>query len=169
MFFKKNHEEPWQIAAARYCVEHSSGKGFTVDGLKQYIKSKYSVDEQQIDYFFEDEIRTPSGKQYPRKDEDRHWMPPLDLVSKVTDYDELREARKNAKQAFYFSIVAIIISSFALYVTIQFGRNQIEVSQEQIQLQNAIWDYERMRNDRIEARDVQWRQEDLQSQGRLSK
>lgn len=59
----------------------------------------------------------PQGRQYSRNDVNGMWIPPLDLVSKVTDYDELKEARKNAKSAFRLSIIAIVISTVTLIIT----------------------------------------------------
>ena len=121
-FFIKNYKkEPWQIAAARYCVNNSE-KGFTQDGLRQYIKSLYNVADGHIEQFYEEEIYKPAGRQHTRnflKNESIGvWTPPLDLVSKVTDYDELKEARKNAKQAFWLSVTAIIIAVVTLFVSI---------------------------------------------------
>ncbi len=121
--FRKNREkEPWQIAAARYCVAHSE-KGFNEEDLKGHIKSSYEVSGRFIKQFYLEEIRHPAGREHSRdflKDEDGSglWIPPLDLVSKVTDYDELKEARRNAIWAFRFSIIAIIISAVTLIVSI---------------------------------------------------
>jgi len=67
------------------------------------------------------------------------------------------------------SLIAIIVSIISFYAAVQLGVNQIEQSREQVQLQKAIWNYERMRNDRLEARDILWRREDLEAQGRLPK
>ncbi len=117
-YFKQNREkEPWQIAAARYCVNNSE-KGINKDDLKKYIKSLYSsIDDNFIEFFFSEEICQPTGRQYIRGHITSTWTPPLDLVSKITDYDELREARKNARQAFWLSIIAIIIATITLFVS----------------------------------------------------
>jgi hypothetical protein len=88
-------------------------------------------------------------------------------TSAAISYLNLKEAERSGKRAEKIAWVAIIISLVALYSAIMLGQNQIEVSREQIQNQNAIWDYEQMRNDRIEARDIQWRKADLQFQDRL--
>ena len=170
-FLRQNYQkESWQIAAARYCVVNAE-KGFSESGLQKYIKSLYAVDERHIRQFYKEEICKPAGREYARDfistEKGGVWTPPLDLVSKITDYDELQEARKNARQAFWLSIIAIIISTVTLYTSLKLGENQIESSQGQIQLQSAIWGYEQMRNDRLENRDIQWRLEDLQFQGRL--
>ena len=116
-FMKKQQKEPWQIAAARYCVENSE-KGFTSEDLKKQIQSGYSVSDAHINQFHEEELSLPTGRKFSRNQRGGYWMPPLDMVSKVTDYDELKEARKNAKNAFILSITAIIISSLTLAVTI---------------------------------------------------
>jgi len=42
-----------------------------------------------MEYFFEEEIFSPPGRKFSRNDVAGVWVPPLDLVSKVTDYDEL--------------------------------------------------------------------------------
>ncbi len=116
IFFSKNlkKKEPWQIAAARYCVNNSE-KGFGSEGLKEYIESLYEVKNAHLQQFWEEEICKPAGRSYGRNPRE-NWIPPLDLVSKVTDYDELREARKNAKQASWLAIFAIIISAAALII-----------------------------------------------------
>ena len=118
----KNHlkrnltKEPWQIAAARYCVENSE-KGFNEVDLKRYIQSRYEVSEAHLEQFISEEIHQPPGMRFSRNPRGT-WIPPLDLVSKVTDYDELREARRNARQAFWLAIIAIIISAITLIASI---------------------------------------------------
>lgn len=110
----KNKKEPWQIAVARYCVENSEN-GFSLEDLRGYIQKNYpSVHEGHISQFLEEEIQSPSGRRYNRMARGDRWIPTLDLVSKVTDYEELKEARKNSKNAFWLSIIAIIISSLTL-------------------------------------------------------
>lgn len=167
---QKHKKEPWQIAAARYCVNNAES-GFTFKELEAHINSLYRVQKEHIQQFYTEEIEKPAGREYARHyintGEGGLWIPPLDLVSKITDYDELQEARKSARRAFNISIAAIIISIFTFYTGYKLAEVQIETSQDQNHLQNAIWKYEQMRNDRIEARDVQWRLEDLQFQDRL--
>jgi len=123
-FQRKHKKEPWQIAAARYCVANSE-KGFTQKDLMEYIKSFYGVSDKYIEQFYSEEISWPAGRGHPRnfqQDADGgRWIPPLDLVSKVTDYDELKEARKNARQAFRLAIIAIIISAVSLVVNVIYG------------------------------------------------
>lgn len=119
----KEHKEPWQIAAARYCVENSE-KGFEEKDLKKYVQSLYSVSDGHINQFLEEEIHFPLGSKFSRNARAGYWIPPLELVSKVTDYDELKEARKNSKNALWLSIIAIIISAITLLVTV--FQNSIE-------------------------------------------
>ncbi|OIO19931.1 MAG: hypothetical protein AUJ23_01265 [Candidatus Magasanikbacteria bacterium CG1_02_32_51] len=108
-------KEPWQIVAARYCVENSE-KGFEEKNLKSYIQSIYSVSDGHVSQFIEEDLQFPLGSKYPRKERGGFWIPSLDLVSKVTDYDELKEARENSKNAFCLSIIAIIISALTLII-----------------------------------------------------
>jgi hypothetical protein len=109
-----NINEPWQIAAARFCVEHSE-KGFEFKELKDFINANYKVRDRHLEFFVQEEIQHPTGRQFSRQGDNGNWVPPLSLVSMVTDYDELKEARKNAKNAFYFSIIAIVISLLTLF------------------------------------------------------
>lgn len=112
-------KEPWQISASRYFVNNSE-KGFTYDGYKKFVLSNYEVREIHISQFWQETIQNPSGRQHSRNDDptSKTWIPPLELVSTITDYDELVEARRNAKQAFWLSIIAIIISAVTLLVSI---------------------------------------------------
>ncbi len=109
-------KEPWQIVAARYCVEHSE-KGFEEKDLKSYVQSLYSVSDGHVSQFIEEELHFPLGSKFSRSGRGGYWIPPLELVSKVTDYDELKEARKNSKNAFWLSIIAIVISAITLIIT----------------------------------------------------
>lgn len=115
--FQQQRKEPWQIAAARYCVKNSE-KGFTEQELKNHIQDIYSVSNGHFNQFVEEELQLPSGRKFSRSGRDGYWIPPLELVSKVTDYDELREARKSAQRASCLSIVAIIITSLSLLVQV---------------------------------------------------
>ncbi len=111
-----NKKEPWQIAAARFCAENSE-KGFEEKDLKVFIQSHYSVSDGHVSQFIEEEIHFPLGSKFSRSGRGGYWIPPMELVSKVTDYDELKEARRNSKNAFWLSMVAIIISAITLLVT----------------------------------------------------
>lgn len=116
IMFRKTRE-PWQIAAARYCVDNSE-KGFEFGDLKQFIKENYAVSDRHLEFFVQEEIQQPTGRQFSRQGDGGRWVPPLDLVSKINDYDELREARKNSKQAFWFSSVSVAISLIAMLITL---------------------------------------------------
>ena len=117
-FWKTSEKEPWQIVAARFCVQNSE-KGFDTEALKKYIQSVYSVSDGHVNQFVEEELQMPPGNKFSRSSRGSLWIPPLELVSKVTDYDELKEARKNAKNAFLLSMIAIIISAITLWVTVK--------------------------------------------------
>lgn len=107
---KNQQKEPWQIAAARYCVENSE-KGFTTDDLKAHIHSIYSVSDAHVQQFVEEELQVPSGRQFFRTGKEGKWIPPLDLVSKVTDYEELKEARESSRRAMYIAIGSLIVAT----------------------------------------------------------
>lgn len=114
-YFKSNSKkEPWQISAARYCVSNSE-KGFTKQGLETHIKSYYSVNSGHIEQFYNEEIYKPAGREHTRNfiqtDVGGVWIPPLDLVSKITDYDELQEARISSKRAIYIATGSIFIAT----------------------------------------------------------
>jgi|GEM_PF-2449550 len=124
----KKTKEPWQIVAARYCVENSE-KGFNVLALKDYLKTKYDIQDRHFTQFIDEEIQLPSGRKFSRNAGlDNLWIPPLDLVSKITDYDELQEARRNSKSAFRLSLLAIAIS----VVSTAIGIVQIFMTQDVI-------------------------------------
>lgn len=111
-----DRNEPWQIAAARFCVENSE-KGFEEKDLKTFIQSHYSVSDGHVSQFIEEELHFPLGSKFSRAGRGGYWIPPLELVSKVIDYDEIKEARRNSKNAFWLSMVAIMISAITLMVT----------------------------------------------------
>lgn len=103
--------EPWQIVAARFCVERNE---FTLKELQDFLRGlPYMIPEDHIRNFFIENIQHPSGRQFnrdPRKLPDVNetfWTAPSELVSMITDYDELKEARKNARNAWWFSLLAL--------------------------------------------------------------
>ena len=99
-----------------------------LEQLKEYIHSTYSVSDIHIQHFHEEEIHLPTGRKFSRNpDKLSKWVPPLDLVSKVTDYDELKEARRNANVASWLALVAIVISLITLNLT----REQVNISKIQ--------------------------------------
>lgn len=103
-------KEPWQIAAARYCVENSEN-GFTEEDLKNHIQSIYSVSNGHFGQFIEEELQMPSGRKFSRAGKEGYWIPPLELVSKVTDYEELKEARESSRKAMYIAIGSLAIAT----------------------------------------------------------
>lgn len=107
----KNHQrEPWQIAAARYCVENSE-KGFDLEDLKKHIQSIYSVSDGHFLQFIQEELQSPSGRKFSRSGIGGRWIAPLDLVAKVTDYEELKEARESSRRAMYIAIGSLVIAT----------------------------------------------------------
>jgi hypothetical protein len=107
--------DPWQIAAARYCVENSE-KGFTVSELKAFLGSRYNIDAFQINEFFEEEIRQPSGRQFSRIGRTNNqgsgvWTPPISLLTSLTEYDSLEEARRSSRNALRIAIGSLLVSA----------------------------------------------------------
>ncbi len=109
------NKEPWQIAAARFCVER---KEFTLRGLETFLKEEpYNIPHEHVRNFFIENIQNPPGRQFNRdfrksaEGEGGLWTAPSDLVSMVTDYDELREARESSKKAMYIAIGSLIIAT----------------------------------------------------------
>lgn len=109
--------EPWQIVAARFCVEKIE---FTLKELEDFLKgTHYQVPREHVRNFFIENIQNPAGRQFnrdARKDADGNsslWTAPADLVSMITDFDELREARKNAARAWQISMIALAVSALA--------------------------------------------------------
>lgn len=124
-FFKNEHKkEPWQIAAARYCVTHS--EGFTKESLVKHIVSSYKVNMLHIEQFYNEEIYKPAGRENTRTwlsdSSGGIWTPPLDLVSKIIGYDELQEARDSSRKAMRIAtgslIVAIIVGIVQILISI---------------------------------------------------
>lgn len=124
-FIKNCEKEPWQIAAARYCVAHAE-EGFTQESLIKHIESSYKVSKQHLQQFCDEEIYKPAGREhlrsYVQTEKGGIWIPPLDLVSKITDYDELQEARESSRKAMYIAtgslIVAIIVGIVQILTSI---------------------------------------------------
>jgi hypothetical protein len=110
-------KEPWHIAAARFCVDNAES-GVTSTELKNHIKELgYKVSGHHLEFFFQEELQQPTGRQFSRVPENGRYTPPLEMVSTITDFDELREARKNSKQAFWLGFIAIVISLITLLFT----------------------------------------------------
>jgi hypothetical protein len=114
---KQNNKEPWQIVAARFFVENSE-KGFSEAEYKEYVLKTYQIPERHLHQFFIETIQLPAGRDYTtmKRDGVDGWIPPMELVSVVTDYDELKEARKNSKNAFVLSLMAIILSVVSICI-----------------------------------------------------
>jgi predicted alpha/beta hydrolase family esterase len=114
---KPKKGEPWHITAARYCIDNAD-RGFSATDLSRYIKEHFPhLHKEHINAFFLEEIMSPAGRKHSRyKQGLLRYSPPLDLVSKVVEFDELKEARKNAVEARWLSIVAIIISLLSVLI-----------------------------------------------------
>jgi len=83
------------------------------------LADELGISERARNQFFSDTISHPMGSKFGRIcDNNGLWHAPIELVSMVIDYDELREARRNAKQAFWLSILAIVISLVTLVVAV---------------------------------------------------
>lgn len=81
-----------------------------------------------------------------------------------------KNAKKETHAMRYLTIALAVVAALQLFIVygqFKLAETQIETSQDQATIQNAIWEYEKIRNDRLEERDVDWRREDLQFQGRL--
>ncbi|HEY4519609.1 MAG TPA: hypothetical protein VJH33_01045 [Candidatus Paceibacterota bacterium] len=109
------NKEPWQITAARFCVER---KEFTLRGLETFLKEEpYNIPHEHVRNFFIENIQNPPGRQFNRdfrksaEGEGGLWTAPSDLVSMVTDYDELREARESSRKAMYIAIGSLIVAT----------------------------------------------------------
>lgn len=79
-------------------------------------------------------------------------------------------SKETNRRMLYLTISLGVVASFQLFIAygqFRLGEVQIEAAREQAGTQNAIWSYEKMRNDRLEVRDNNWRREDLEYQGRL--
>lgn len=111
----KSQKEPWQIAAARYCVERSE---FTLKELEEFLReAPYKTPHEHVRNFFTENIQNPAGRQFNRdfrksaEGEGGLWTAPAELVSMVTDYDELKEARESSKRAMYIAIGSLIVAT----------------------------------------------------------
>lgn len=91
-----------------------------------------------------------------------------DLKNNLKKYSESanNEGKKMRNLTYFLGAVAIF-QLFIAYGQYKLGQVQTEASQSQEKLQETIWKYDMDRNDRIEARDVNWRLEDLRYQKRL--
>ena len=106
----RKEDEPWQISAARFCRDKQAG--FTQQQLFDYLE-QLSVSKHQQRQFFTFSISNPLGSQHARDHEGGIWSAPLELVSMVIDYDELKEARRNALSAWRWAIASFIVATIA--------------------------------------------------------
>ena len=109
------YHQPWQITAARFCVER---KEFTLKELETFLETDpYTVPHEHVRNFFIENIQNPPGRQFNREfrksaeGEGGYWTAPAELVSMVTNYDELKEARESSKRAMYIAIGSLSIAT----------------------------------------------------------
>lgn len=110
-------KESWQIAATRFCVEKPE---FTFQELRIFLESEpYKIPDGHITAFFRETIQHPSGRQFNRQErlenDKRYWTATVDMASTIIDYDELKDARKNARHAFWISMGALAVSALGAY------------------------------------------------------
>ena len=111
----RDKKEPWQITAARFCVER---KEFTLKELEIFLESNpHNIHHSHVRNFFIENIQNPPGRQFNREfrksaeGDGGLWTASSELVSMVTDYDELREARESSKRAMYIAIGSLVIAT----------------------------------------------------------
>ncbi len=114
-YCRSKRKEPWQIAAARFCVER---REFTHKELETFLtECPNEVPIEHIRNFFIENIKNPAGRQFDREfrksaeGEGGYWTAPPELVSMVIDFDELREARKSSGNAMKTAIGSLIVAS----------------------------------------------------------
>ncbi len=137
-------KDPWQIAAARFCVAH---KEFTYEELRNYLLGEpYNLPDQVVRIFFTENIQHTAGRQHSREfRNDGLWSAPIEMVSMIADHDELREARINAKEAKELAIIAIAVSVGAAVASIimpilvaQFIPQTVRIDEEQLRSINFV-------------------------------
>ena len=77
-----------------------------------------------------------------------------------------KESNEMRNLTYLLGIVALLQLGIA-FGQYKLGEQQVSWAHSQASLQEAIWQYEMSRNNRIEARDIEWRREDLEAEGRL--
>ena len=81
----KKKKEPWQIAAARFCVERGE---FTHKELVTFLtEPPHEIPPEHVRNFFIENIQNPAGRQFNREfrksaeGEGGYWTAPPELVS----------------------------------------------------------------------------------------
>ncbi len=91
-----------------------------------------------------------------------------DLKTKLAAYSNSATAESKTMRYLTYALgLVAVLQLFIAYGQYMLGEVQVEVSRDQRGLDNAIWQYEMTRDDRIEKRDTEWRRLDLEYQGRL--
>lgn len=112
--FGSGGKEPWQITAARFCVERGT---FSQNELESYIVG-LGQEQGVAEKFFTENVLLPFGTKRARAHSDGNWFAPTELVTMVMEYDELKELRRNSLQAWHLSLTAIIIGATGILVQI---------------------------------------------------
>lgn len=90
------------------------------------------------------------------------------LRNDLKKYSKSSKAEEIQMRYLTFALGAVaLLQLFIAYGQYRLGEVQTNFAHEQVATQNAVWEYEKMRNDRLETRDVNWRREDLEFEGRL--
>lgn len=129
-----NQKEPWQISAARFCKDKD--EGFTQQQLFEFL-DRLGISKTAQRQFFSDAISHPMGSKFGREHDKGIWTAPVELVSMVIDYDELKEARENSVKANQHAIAAIVISTISViigFVTLGFQIYSNHLTRQSIQL-----------------------------------
>lgn len=134
--------EPWQIAATRHLIDQSE-TGTTEEELAEFLESNdYQMSRYQIARFWEEEVVHPTGRTHARLNLNQNdgllarYQPSLELVQKITDYDEITLARVTSQEAAFYSRIAISIAFTALIASLLIPilyKQTVKIDQEQLE------------------------------------
>ncbi len=134
----KNNNEPWQIKAARFCVEKSQ-TGFTANELRDFIQNECGVShDNQFVRFYDNEI-AQHMTEFAVRDGESLFQPTLEMVQRVMEYDELQLARRTSESADRNSKIAIGIALLTLAISalVELGWLNFLSTQEATALQTS--------------------------------
>lgn len=119
-------------------ISDISESSFQEKYLEMYLENVYN-NKKRTQIPNKETIFLYTGhRDIPYKDDKGKYIVNLESTFKYLDYLELKEARKNAKQAFWISIGAIILSLVSIGVavfytqTIQLDTDQMQILIEEI-------------------------------------
>ncbi len=102
------------IAVVRHCVGKDE---FTIEELVEvFSKAPHNVPEADILRVGEEVVQNYGRRSGRGGNKDKLFSASMEMVSMITDYEELKEARKNAHSAWRFSIAALIVSGIGVLV-----------------------------------------------------